>query len=457
MTSKVSFFNPGIQKQNFKQFGWIGIVILIGWIFIVPMRMIRITDDWYGPEDVTTMTQISNGTELPVIVGGSILTGMFLFRYLQVPDAADMMHSLPVRRESLFFNQVLTGLVLIMAPLLITAGAAQVIAGMYPEFNELTPQTIWSWAGAFLIMSVFFFLFTVFVGMAVGMSIATGIITMILLILPAGMYTLINGTIAFYLYGAPSSNISAMEAIVPFSPLLFVSNIVENQQTAWQLAGYAAAAVLFGAAALVLYKLRPIETASEAITFRVLRPIFKYGVTFCAMLTFSVFYSQNDNTGWIIFGYVFGSAAGYFIAEMILKKTWRVFRGRALIGYGGYAVVIIIAGAMLHYDVFGYESTIPDSDSVQSVYVGEFISHPADYQNLYSTSDAYLDDVQQLHQAIIDHRPEEEQGASKQSVSIAYELENGKTIIRQYFYIDTDGFSEKLQDVKEYDAYNAIP
>ncbi|MFD2706471.1 hypothetical protein [Salibacterium lacus] len=456
MKSKVSFFNPGIQKQNLKQHGWLGIVILIGWIFIVPMQMIRLTDGWYGPEDVTTMTQISNGTELPVLVGGSILTGIFLFRYLQVPDAADMMHSLPVRRESLFFNQVLTGLVLIIAPLLITAGAAQVIAGMYPEFSELSPQTIWSWAGAFLIMSVFFFLFTVFVGMAVGMSIATGIITLILLVLPVAMYTLIYSNISLYLYGLPPFN-TVSDKFLLFSPLMFISDIVEMQYTSWQLAGYVAAAVLFGAAALVLYKLRPIETASEAITFRVLRPIFKYGVTLCAMMTFSLFYVQNDNTGWMIFGYIFGSAAGYFVAEMILKKTWRVFRGRALIGYGGYVVVIIIAGAMLHYDAFGYESTIPDRDFVQSVYVGEYISEPEDYQNLYSTSDAYLEDVQQLHQAIIEQRPEEEQGASKQSVSIAYELENGKTIMRQYFYIDTDGFSEKLQAVKEYDAYNGIP
>ena len=84
--------------------------------------------------------------------------------------------------------------------------------------------------------------------------------------------------------------------------------------------------ILYGVS-LYLYKKRKTESASEAIAFSKLRTIFKYGVTFCTMLFGGVYFSavQSNSFIWMIFGYIIGAIIGYYIAEMVLQKTWRVF------------------------------------------------------------------------------------------------------------------------------------
>ncbi|SFP61421.1 hypothetical protein [Salibacterium halotolerans] len=467
MKSKVSFFNPGIQKQNFKQHGWIGIVMLVGWLFVLPLRMIMIGENMNNDYRIDVVYDISQGLQFPLIAGLSIAAGIFFFRYLQLPDAADMMHSLPVKRVSLYFNHIISGIIMLAAPVLITSTVVYFTAEMYPHFNNLSIGDLWSWAAKSIIMSLFFFLFTVFVSMATGISAATGILTIILLLLPLGMYTLTVENMSPYLYGFPSGYTST-EMIVPWSPLIFLSVINELDVMTKVMAGYTVAVVVFGTAALVLYKYRAVESASEAITFTVLRPIFKYGVTFCVMLAFGIYYMQYNSIGWLIFGYIFGSVVGLLIAEMILKKTWRVFRLRLLAGYAGYAAVILFLGLLLRYDAFGYESAIPDSEAVEGVYFGESLSSLpgtgtliASYEkelsrkNLYSGSESYINSVQQLHEAILEERPTEEtiSGESVRSVSIAYKLENGRKVVRWYDNVPKETFQDELRAVMEHDAY----
>ncbi|WP_215013129.1 hypothetical protein [Bacillus sp. ISL-75] len=92
-----------------------------------------------------------------------------------------------------------------------------------------------------------------------------------------------------------------------------------------------------------------------------MRSIFKYGTTFCTMLTGGVYFSEvpYSNFGWTIFGYAVGAGIGYFVAEMVLRKTWRVFRESK--GLAIYAAIIVIMVTVVQ-SLGIYENTIPKQD-----------------------------------------------------------------------------------------------
>ncbi|MFZ4453265.1 hypothetical protein [Salibacterium aidingense] len=461
MKSKMSFFNPGIQKQNAKQHGWVGLIFLIGWLFALPLQMILLAEDEERVLNIEHMYDITQGPQMLLMAGVPVLAAIFLFRYLQVPDAADMMHSLPVKRESLLFNQLVSGTIMLVVPILITAVAVSLVSGAYPVYGDLTGTDISNWVGIAILMSLFFFLFTVLVGMITGISVATGILTFILLMLPVGLFSLINSNLALYLYGFSSAYRNTEQA-AQWSPIVVLTELGEKSMSLGQVIGFIAAVVISGAAALVLYKYRHIETASQAITFTALQPIFKYGVTFCAMLTGGLYYNQYGSIGWVIFGYIFGSIVGYLIAEMILKKTWRVFRGKLFLGYAGYAVVIILLGILVNYDAFGFEKAVPETNEIEGVYFGhnayQLTQADQNEQNPYNQSEAYIEKVRNLHETIVEKQPQELPAQFMQRTDvfvIAYELENGGHMIREYQHLPSDEIKSGLKAVLEQEAYKS--
>ena len=84
--------------------------------------------------------------------------------------------------------------------------------------------------------------------------------------------------------------------------------------------------------ALAAYRRRHLESAGDVVSVRWVRPVFKYGVAFCTAVTLStVFYYVLDpllpRGPWtlLVLMVVWG-AAGCFVAEMLLKKSFRVLR-----------------------------------------------------------------------------------------------------------------------------------
>ena len=133
---------------------------------------------------------------------------------------------------------------------------------------------------------------------------------------------------------------------------------------------YLVLTILLYLLSLYLYKKRKTESASEAIAFSKLRSIFKYGITFCTMLFGGVYFSavQSNSFVWMIFGYVIGAVIGYYFAEIVLQKTWRVFlHFKGILIYGVIATVCIIGTQTLGF----YENKVPEQDEVKNVLLAD--------------------------------------------------------------------------------------
>jgi len=142
---------------------------------------------------------------------------------------------------------------------------------------------------------------------------------------------------------------------------------------------YAVMGVLFAVGALLLYKRRAAETVGEAVALPVLRPVFRWcmalgcGVVFafifCVLRGGGIFYCGT--AGSVAAAAVLsalGALTGWFVAQMLMKKTVLVF-GSGWLG-GCIAAAILAAGIVLvGTGGLGYEERVPEPETVQSVAV----------------------------------------------------------------------------------------
>lgn len=441
MPSKMSWFNKEIVVQIGRSTGWISIVYFLGLLFALPIHIMMIfsKEQPISYQKVQNLFQYNFSIQMPLLITVPVLMAIFLFRYLHVKKAADLMHSIPVKREKLYHHYALSGFVLLIVPIVIIAIVLLLTHTAMDLGPYFTKTDILYWAGMTILMNVTLYTVGLFVAMMTGMSVIHAVLTYIALFFPVGITLLIFYTFKVLFYGYPSDYYLAKQ-LENMSPLTYAMSLNSRHFDGTLVFLYGVLALCLYWLSLFFYKKRKLEAASEAISFIKLRSIFKYGVTFCIMLVGGVYFHEVSYTssGWTVFGYLIGAIVGYFIAEMILQKTWRVF-GR-LKGLAVYLAVIALAGAVLQSLGF-YENRIPKLAEVKSVILSDNASMLQD-QNIFGgnfVSPLPLKEkesiaaVRNLHEQIIAHKnmnlPNQNQ---KDYCVVKYELKDGSTFIREY-------------------------
>jgi ABC-2 type transport system permease protein len=385
MKSKTSSINTGILLNDLKRFSWIGAGYLLALLAIVPLKIfmlysrtqdLRINDttaylrifqfDYYSP------------IQILVLIVVPVLTGLLLFRYLQDGRAADMAHALPVRREALYNTHVVTGIIFLFVPLILTALVSwALVSGLGIE--DVNGINILTWLANCLLLNLLFFICSVAVGMVTGMTTMQGVLSYILLFLPSGLSILLLHNLNQYVYGF-AYDYYLSSKIEYLSPLTRLTDISRNPFQPGEMAVYLGISILLYFVGRSFYLRRNTETAGSAITFQVLRPVFKYSVTFCFMLLLgSYFNAVQDSMAWTYFGYLIGSLMAYFLIEILLNKSLQVFQGRQFRNYGIYALAMVVLLGLLHFDWTGYEKRLPGISEIKSIYMDSSY-YPLTYQ-----------------------------------------------------------------------------
>lgn len=467
MKSKISFFNSGLIKQDIKQHGWLGIVYLIGLIFAVPLQLIMLNNaDSRRMVDLKTFFEMAMEIQAFFVFTIPILAGIFLFRYLQTKESVDMMHSLPIKRESLYMNHILSGFLLLIIPVWLTVVITAIVMNVIELPNTLTTSDLLWWGLIFSVFTFLTFIISVFSGMITGMSIAQGILTGIFLFLPVGLVSLVSYHLNIFLYGYSESFITGSR-IDKLSPVIRIADIrFGDPFSSTELVVYLLLILLFAVFSYLLYKYRHLEAATQTIAFWQMRPIFKYGVGFCTLLVVGAYFAsaQNHENGWLIFGYIVGATIGFYGAEMVLQKTWRIFSMKILKEFIGYTVVVVLLFVIVKTDAIGFETKVPSSDEIQGIYFGDSAYQLRDQmtnnKDIFSNDKNYIDNIRELHEYIASEQPSDDNAYSffNRSMVIAYKLKNEDLLVREYV-LPIDELDRYMKPVMEapqykYDRYN---
>ncbi|ANB61783.1 DUF6449 domain-containing protein [Anoxybacteroides amylolyticum] len=463
MPSKIFSYNRSLFVQNVRNIGWIGIVHLLLLFAAIPLRILMIYTNQkrdYSPV-FHNVFEFSNVFQGMIAFTVPVLLAIFLFRYMQMKRSADYMHSLPLRRETLFFQQMTFGALMLVIPVLATVLLTALLCQLPLENMHISAADLVRWTAEMLLMELFVFSASVWVGMFTGISVLQGAFAYILFLFPAGISVLILMNMRYVLSGfAADYYLSAnLERIVPF--FRFVE-LADKPLASFEMARYALAIVVCYLLSIWLYKQRHSEAAGQAIAFPVLQPVFSFGVTFCFMLVGGLYFGETQRSlGWILFGYVTFSLVGFFIASAIIEKTWRIFHRWK--EYAVFIVAIVVIGSLVRFDITGYEKRQPALSDIQRVYFGESVyqfERQTEKQYIsYVQSDQFLQTTQNIknvyafHRQLIEDRPTSFAfGENTRQVVIGYVLKNGEKMVRMYSIPINEykPFYEAIMESREY-------
>ncbi|MFC7786135.1 DUF6449 domain-containing protein [Rossellomorea sp. GCM10028870] len=438
MPSKTSWINKEVILQSLRNVGWVGIVYFIGLLFSLPVDIIGKLSNDNQPYPIAiyeNLFKMQYPIQMGLMLFVPVILSLFLFRYLHVKQAADFMHSLPLTRSKLFYHFTVTGIVILIMPIVLNTA---ILLSFY-SFTDLQQfidvQDILVWCGITILMNILLFTAATFVGMITGLTAVQGVMTYILLLLPAGMFMLVCFSLKNLLYGFPEDYFFNIK-IEQYSPVIKAVYLENKIFSGLDVTLFIAITLLLYVLSYVLYKTRKVEAASLAIVFPVLRPLFKYGVAFCFMLVGGMYFNGiYQETGWTLFGYFIGSFIGYYLAEMVLQKHWRVFRHWK--GFAGFAVSISLIGLFIQFDLFQYEKKIPDLKGIEKVHISN------SYYSLRDNPDSLIKDhfindpqtikaVLNLHKEIVNNQDRTVTDEDSEQVFLYYKMHDGSKLVRNY-------------------------
>lgn len=132
MQSATSFFNRALFRKNLQRFWplWLGYVLI--WLLLLPLPLLNELADYHGVPTVADASYylLQIGAYGGLVMGAvfGIFFAMAMFAYLTNPRATQGFHSMPVRRETLYATNYLTGLVCMVSALVLAFALAGITA-----------------------------------------------------------------------------------------------------------------------------------------------------------------------------------------------------------------------------------------------------------------------------------------------------------------------------------------
>ena len=477
MQSGKSFFNATLYKKDLTRFWPIWALYLVIWMFVLPFDLIL--SDYSEPAVRFSQKQVLDSiTEagLVLAVVFALFAAVAVWSYLYNNRSACLMHTLPIRREGLFLTNFLSGMTFLVGPNLVIFVLTLLAEAVY-GCVAVGPLVMWFFAVT--LMELFFFCFATFCAMFTGHILGLPAYYGILSGLPVGLVALLDATFSRFVFGYngvgglyilarwltpiwnlySSLDVRRVETAAPGSAEVLVHY---EFPTLGYILVYAILGLILAGIGLIVYRRRHMERSGDAVTVGWVRPVFQYGVAFCCALAFGtlffeIFRGVLPETAWtLLVLMLISGTVGYFLARMILEKSFRVFR--CWKGCLPFLAALVLLVCVMEFDLTGFERKVPEEKQVASVCVSDLYSMPYDeaqYTNILDSSDPeVIRAVLDLHRAIVDNKDVlEEQGTyynSMQGTGGGYTVDTGTT---KGFYVS---YYLKNGDVVSRD-YNAIP
>lgn len=482
MRSKTSCFNKTVFRKNLLRFApvWgvytlclvVGILILYG-----NGGNAKNFHFAYHMTQLVEIMAVVNLFYAPIVA-------QLLFGDLYNSRMCNMLHAFPLRRESWFLTNALSGLTFSVVPtFLMTLLATPMLADSL--FENAVSLAWWIFLASNLQFLCFFGM-ALFCVMVVGnrftMLAAYGLLNA-----GAGIaWWLVDTVYTPMLYGVITpeqlmNNLTPLYHMVNQPYIQTMNNLYDLREIFgeelkgavasytiterwWRLWVLAGVGLVFSLLGLLLYRIRDLECAGSAVAFRQLVPVFE---VLCAVFVAAAaqFFLYNflglARRNFLIL--TVGLVTGWFIGKMLTEHTTRVFSLKNCCGLAALAAVFAVSLWLTHVDIFRIETRLPDPEKIKSVqFGGETYTEREDIDNfLRLQADALEHRAEDAGTYVLvdgqwigcfgenyDKYIRDAAGHSDyrytyvDNMGLTYEMENGK-LIRRHYYIWVD--NEQVQ------------
>lgn len=466
-TSSCKIFNSTLIWKNIKRCWPVmaGYAFILTWI-IPGMLYFNVGVNYYGEYKLTRLLNEIYWDIVAeaawVAVAASIIVVVSVMFYLDNERASSFYHSLPITRTGLYASSFLSSIIILWIPNIVVYGLGILACGNCAG-ECLKGLSIW-----LLVISVYelFFLSLAMLICIIHGSTVWSFVTYIfsmffvyLIIAP------VNGLYEKMYYGMSPNLITIPDNFLGIvSPLAYMEilhkePIYENDQ----LVGYILPgiggklvtvmifATVFAVFSILLYRNRKSELSHDYVAIEFLKPVFRWGIgivfgLFITWLLSESMLSYYNYMGikriFVIVSVVLFSFVGFIAVEMIMRKSFRVFK-RSFKEIIIFVTFVFIGSIIMVETGRSIEHKIPEESEIKSVYVVNNFGSAAftDEKNIKALTDIhrYISDNSER---MVDSLYGSEYYTTM-FINFTYTLENGKVINRYY--------SIPAKDTKVYD------
>jgi len=378
-----TYFNKTLYLRNLRRFWPIfaSITLFAFFAFIVPTfgyRAIMRTSDVFLSDMLDHLT-VYSVTFIPLF---SIITAIAMFGYLHKPRAAGFVSSLPVSRLCLYITNWVSGITILLAPMVLVSA----ICGVFYIGLPFPLSDIFIWVGVVIALHCFYYsmavLTTFLTGKPVMQAFLFGFINFVTLAL-YGFGFLAADQFLFGFMGNALNDFPTSVALLtpPVAFTFMISEICSDAgltsliaKLGWVI--YPIVTVLMIFFGYLLYRYRRIESAGDIITHKPVRSVFKYligllmgavlGTTLTAIIGTGVDLSVPGILICLTISVIIFGALGCLFTEMLIRKSFRVWK-TAKFSMLFFAAGVIAIALFIRFDGAGYERRTPNADDVVAV------------------------------------------------------------------------------------------
>lgn len=408
----------------------------------------------------------------PVAFCYGLVTACLVFSWQFKSRSANFFGALPLRRETQFLTHYLAGLLYALIPHAVAA-LLTIPAGWY-HGTGLALEAL-TWLASMTIAYGFYYSFAVLLAQIVGNLTALPPLYLVLNFTVIVVEAIVTALLQCFVYGIQSRGHLTLGWASPLYYALAEGPL--QMETVWRgeevyggifhgwghLGVLAAVGAAFTVIAFLLHKFRRMESAGDVIAIRHLKPVFLYCFTVGCSLVLGIALSSILSSGLTTGNFVpavlcmlAGAVIGYFLGEMMLHRSIRVFRKRNFLNCAVCCCVILAAMLCLRFDLTGYSAYVPERTEIKAVGIGT--------GSCWSEDPELIDRVQSLHQDCVDRQREVEQMMGRDvwmpEFILRYELTDGRIVYREYDMpvteetaVDPDSLIRQLEEILNHPDY----
>lgn len=429
---------------------------------------------------------------LNILIGivGGVVVSCAVFRYLHSNASVIDAHAKPLTRTQLFRGSFFAGLLMVIAPVVLTGLLYLCVMGAHGSVDLTTTMeelgmgdwlkqigaehilcvsNIIGWILDNIVVIGFTYCVSCFAAILAGTAAIQALLSLLLISVASIVYSFFLGYMDTFLYGYTDSSTSLLTYLSPYG-FLMIRDTFPFESVPVTLIVYAVISALIAFAAAAVYKKIRLENEEQTIVVPFVADLLVILLTALAVSTV-LFIAQSflaiDTAAGSIITIVLATVVFFPVFCMIADQSLRIFKGRNVGVFIIYAAVMCLVLAFTLFDVTGFEKRVPETSEVASVNIIDTNLINTEYKGIKDEDTIAL--VTALHKSIVeegkhtdmevpaDEAKTGEQAASIGGVQIDYHLKNGKTLSRYYGFIypaSYDAYAEyyRGQKIREHDC-----
>lgn len=396
MTSK-SFSSKGLLVDSLRRNLWGFVLGGVGFFFslLLPVLMTMqraletraeqlqqfpdlVDQDWQGAlSAVSSLLGGGNPFVKIMFIVMAIVCGIAMFAYLHARQKVDFYHSLPISRTQLFVNNYLTGVIFAVSTYVVMLAVSLACTFAMGFGAAVDWSAIGSAVMSHLIVFLLLYALTVLTTVICGNTVISLLLLAWVMLSPMLVYVLYSGLCNKFYQSYTVADMEIALRLVPLVQFFSLNGLqygdavlrpisMEQNSALGLLLVYLAVAVAVTVLSWYLFRIRKSERAGVALVFTPAKLPIKVYMCLIMGVAFGLGFGMIAGDFWFWVGLVLGTILFHWIVEMIYAFDFHAIFAKPV--HLAVILVVLFAGVLcMKFDVTGYDTWLPDRNSIQAV------------------------------------------------------------------------------------------